>query len=75
MYTNGEQFLKANTLKDLKIQDPDEQKVFAQIMRERAEKSQQYHAKGWENFTPEIDFTSLLALFGIDFKGDIDELA
>ena len=70
IYTNGEQFLTAKTLKDLKIQDPDEQKVFAQIMHERAEASQQYRAKGMEDFSPEIDYLTLIALLGGEFKGE-----
>jgi hypothetical protein len=77
MYTNGERFMNANTLSDLKVRDPEEKKVFSRIIRERAKESEQYYSVDPEDEERQKrEFRKMLALFGITFdEGEDDELA
>lgn len=69
LYTNGQSFLQAKTLKELKIEDSEERRIFSKILRERASTTEQYLTSPFKPITPEIDYLSLIALLSGDYKG------
>ena len=77
IYTSGERLMNASTLSDLKINDPDEKKMFTHLLKERARESEQY-------YTPDPDVEKrekqilweYIAQLGLSLdEGDEDELA